>query len=482
MKSRSKGWRFVRYELVAALAALTTPACSGDPTDPAKKTGEIAVTVTMTGPDQPAGYSILVAGRSASPSAQGITSIAGLLPGDYPIRVVVQANCRVDGDNPRTVTVAAGRTTTVQVAVTCSAATGALRFTVATSGVDLDRDGYAIRIEGFTVAGQRYVQTAAVGVNETVSIGSVPTGPETVTLRGLATNCDVVGTNPLKITLEAAETKPVAFGVDCVRASDVIAYLAGRPDIYVIDPNSRDVRRLTTERSFNNDPVWSPDGRRLAFTSDRNGKRDIFVMDADGSNQVQLTTADSDDYNPTWSPGGDRIAFVSERAGNPELFVMDANGGNVQRITNTPSRETEPAWSPDGRRIAFTGDATGRSEVYIMNADGTGTTRLTPEGGRQPAWSHDGTALALTAPYCAGYPYGCSPAIYIWSGNVFRRLVSFGPAEKPSWSPDGRKIAYSAMECDYYVIQCSIVGMRIGRVDDSDVAELNVGFNPAWRP
>jgi hypothetical protein len=94
--------------------------------------------------------------------------------------------------------------------------------------------------------------------------------------------------------------------------------------------------------------AWSPDGSRFAFAARAPGEldRDVFVIDADGQNPRRLTRAPGDDAEPSWSPDGSRIAFVSRRDGNAEIYVMDADGSNPTRITNSPAAETSPAWRP----------------------------------------------------------------------------------------------------------------------------------------
>ena len=91
--------------------------------------------------------------------------------------------------------------------------------------------------------------------------------------------------------------------------------------------------RLTNNNAMDCEPVWSPDGSRVAFWSNRDGGKKIYVMDADGSNVKRLTNNQADDVNPGWSPDGRRILFESERDGNRELYVMDADGGNQIRLT-----------------------------------------------------------------------------------------------------------------------------------------------------
>ncbi len=105
-------------------------------------------------------------------------------------------------------------------------------------------------------------------------------------------------------------------------------------------------------------------------------------MNADGSGQRNLTRSPADVYysSAAWSPDGRKMAFVSDRDGNGEIYVMNADGSAQRRLTRNPASDVEPVWSPDGRKIAFVrvNDLTFGSEIYVMNADGSGQVNLTP--------------------------------------------------------------------------------------------------------
>ena len=137
------------------------------------------------------------------------------------------------------------------------------------------------------------------------------------------------------------------------------------PEIYVMDADGGNQRRLTNNPASDYAPSWSPDGKRIAFESDRKGdlvKFDIYVMDADGGNQQKLTNHRAWDGSPSWSPDGERITFYSSREGNAEIYVMDADGGSLQNLTNNPHSDASPAWlnspfsvSPAGKKFTMWG-------------------------------------------------------------------------------------------------------------------------------
>lgn len=167
------------------------------------------------------------------------------------------------------------------------------------------------------------------------------------------------------------------------------------PDIFVVRTDGSGLRRLTDAPGLDFWPDWSPDGRRITFTSDRGGKSDIYVMDADGSNVERLTDEPNGAEGSVWSPDGRRIAFVSVASGVPRIAVMDRNGGTPTVLTDGP--DFEPAWSPDGRHIAFVSFRDGSRELYLMRADGREQVRITTDAHRDigpPAFSPNGHELA----------------------------------------------------------------------------------------
>lgn len=187
-----------------------------------------------------------------------------------------------------------------------------------------------------------------------------------------------------------------------------IAYISNREgvaagrainfEIYVLDLATKRERRLTFNDAFEADLAWSPDGSNLAFKSYRDGNDEIYVMAADGSGQVNLTRHPASDGAPSYTLDGEHLVFSSDRDGNCELYRMRADGSAVERLTHHPAGDGGPSVSPDGQRLAFVSDRDGNDEVYVMGLDGTGLTRVTdaPLADWSPVWSPRGDALVVT--------------------------------------------------------------------------------------
>ena len=208
--------------------------------------------------------------------------------------------------------------------------------------------------------------------------------------------------------------------------------------IYVMNADGSGILQLTDNDSMDWGPAWSPDGSRIAFTSDRDGDWDIHVMNADGSGGIWLTDNDTPDWAPAWSPDGSRIAFQSYPEGTdlynwkPEIYVMNADGTGVVRLTDNDYWDDAPTWSPDGRRIAFWSDSGGDFEIYVMNADGTGVMQLTDSGGRDPTWSPDGQRIAFWS------DSGGGQEVYVMNADgtgVVQLTDSDSLDWFPAWSP-----------------------------------------------
>ena len=192
-----------------------------------------------------------------------------------------------------------------------------------------------------------------------------------------------------------------------------VSYHAINPDIFVIDINHALTYNLTRSAAYDVAPAWSPDGRWIAFASDRDGRRGIYVMDPFGE-QVRRLTPDDNGYTlPFWSSDGQRVYFFALNQGTDAIYSVDFDGGNFQTISaNDPSSGSirldlgiDPSnisrsLSPDGSRIAFLTFRDQGWAIYISTNEMRSDARLLARIGRfteTPVWSPDGEQMAFIA-------------------------------------------------------------------------------------
>jgi Tol biopolymer transport system component len=234
---------------------------------------------------------------------------------------------------------------------------------------------------------------------------------------------------------------------------------------------------------------WPLAGGKIAFTSNRNGTcSEIYVMNYDGSNQTRLTFGNSlpegaNDWNPDLSPDGTRIVFVSDRDGREQIYSMNTDGSGVVRLTNSHNQDYDPAWSPDGDRIAFTSRGSASTQIYVMNSDGSDLAQITTNGGAKPSWSPDSTKIAFLASRT-----GINVNIYsIDVDGTHEHLIISEPSaancDGISWSPYGNKIVYDLIDGNN-----NSLGLYIVNADGSERISLPLNealryaCDPCWSP
>ena len=236
---------------------------------------------------------------------------------------------------------------------------------------------------------------------------------------------------------------------------DVLSFVTGkdRRSIQLINTRGEFLQTLIVEESIGH-LTWSPDGRSIAYMSNRNGDPDIYVMDVRTNTHRRLTFDDGRDWWPSWSPNGKWIAFASNRAGEIDLYRMDANGENVKQLTNRGGCK-RPDWSPDSRWIAFIS----KSSLLVMTAEGKKIRQLAETSSTGCTWSPDGKEIAFVPREDA---VGGKALFSIdINGKNMRQLTQLYKGLvaifEPAWSPSGKSIAYLFIQLPKELLEGKLV-------------------------
>ena len=243
-------------------------------------------------------------------------------------------------------------------------------------------------------------------------------------------------------------------------------------DVWSVDADGTQLRRLTRSPWPEFDPSLSPDGRFIAYRAEPNGQPQLWIMHADGSGKHPLAR---DGGFPTWSPDGSMIAYApgGGPSGRSYIAIMNADGSGRRRLPHTDYGEY-PSWSPDGERIAFNSNLSGEGLMYIVDVDDLSVVDLSKVGqGHEVAWSPDGRSILFVSQRDRSDNFNDIYAMRP-DGSGVRRLTN-ARAEMPAWSPDGRYILFSTLG-----------GFGVMRADGSGVTSLPVAgvgepAFPDWR-
>jgi len=218
---------------------------------------------------------------------------------------------------------------------------------------------------------------------------------------------------------------------------------SGYKEIYVADVLGQKIQQITRHRNLTVSPRFSPNGKKMAYTSYHRGNPNLYITDLSQHKATRaISRRNGLNLAPAWAPDGKKMVITLSKDGNPDLYLINTKGKILRRLTKNAGINVSPSWSPDGRRLAFVSDRSGTPQVYIMNMRTRTVNRVTFQGqdNTEPSWSPKGDWLAYAGLKDGNYhifiirPDG-GPPIKLTKGP--------GNHESPSWSPDGRQIAFS---------------------------------------
>ncbi|MEM9798005.1 MAG: Tol-Pal system beta propeller repeat protein TolB [Pseudomonadota bacterium] len=210
----------------------------------------------------------------------------------------------------------------------------------------------------------------------------------------------------------------------------------------IMDYDGANVQYITSSDSIVLAPRFSPDGRRIIYTSYESGFPRVTLMDVASLQRQTVGGVDANmSFAPRFSPDGNRVVYSAEVAGNTDLYMLDITSGATARLTTAPSIETAPSFSPDGSQIVFESDRSGSQQLYIMTPGGGEGSRISFGAGRYgtPVWSPQGDYIAFTKQNAGRFHIG----VMRTDGSEERLLTGAFLDEGPTWAPNGRVVMFT---------------------------------------
>ena len=218
----------------------------------------------------------------------------------------------------------------------------------------------------------------------------------------------------------------------------------GHKEIWVMDYDGENVKRLTSDKSISLLPRFSPNGRSLAYTSYKDGNPDLLILDLETGRSKTFSNEQGLNIAGGFSPDGKKLLMTLSKGKSPNLYLKELDGGPAERLTSHFGADSTPTFSPDARQVAFVSDRSGNPQIHVLNIPTKHIRRLTSLNWCDaPAWSPTGEWVAFS-----GRAHNKDKMdiflIDITGGQLRQLTHGEGSNEDPAWSPDGRFLAFSS--------------------------------------
>lgn len=252
----------------------------------------------------------------------------------------------------------------------------------------------------------------------------------------------------------------------------------GAKELYLIDYDGHNLRRITNDKNIALLPRWSPDGDAILYTTFKSGNPDLYIYSLKTGTFKAISLRRGLNTSAAFSPDGKSIVTTLSYEGSPNLYLLDTSGKILRRLTQSKGADTSPAFSPDGRKIIFTSDRPGWPQIYMMDTDGSNVKRITDSGYCDaPAWSPTGEKIA----YSKGTDKGQHDIVVLdlSTGKEIQLTSNSGRNENPSFSPDGRFLVFTSNRNKKRELYIASVDGAVQK----KVAEMEGDcFTPSWGP
>lgn len=366
--------------------------CGGDdgPTgpensqDPEPTTGAVEIITNTTGDDIDSdGYKVATANQNTNIDASDSVILDDLSEGDAEVELSdIASNCAVSGDNPRSISITAGDTTSTTFGVSCNVQ---LKNEIIFQS-DRNADPFTYELFVKKEDGSNVRQLTNGG-------DSIPWDISSDGTKVLYTNFSEDGL--FKMSADGSEQEKLISDADIgvgswsPDGSQIVfsSYRDGDYELYIADADGSNIEQITDNTYGDYFPVWSPDNNSIVFVSRPGDDSDLYSINADGTGLTQLTSAPQNVGAAQWSHDGEKLVF----ARNGNILTIHADGSNEQLVLDDSKNLFYPSWSPDDSKIVYERNPAdqGGDEIYIINADGSGQ----PTNISNSSSSNEGTPL-----------------------------------------------------------------------------------------